>query len=321
VFGFFKKNKDQIQPPAGGVAHPHHVGFAKVCILEDLRDERAGFIGVMGSPRVNEFLHKKWKEFGEAFGMVTDKLGVAGGRKSSEGLSGSVFTHEDRLIILITLPEVTAPNEDYFVMILLGPCEDPQWGPEARAKVPFRYFTLERDFTGTLIKEWTPEGFISHGAGPQPVAPDFVYAILNRFVSGGQVITTKRNDEAMVAAIARARSELPRALKRFQAGEVEFFQVKAPIKDRDDVEHMWLDEVVFQDGKVTGNLTGTPKLVSNVKEGQKLTIAAEDITDWMYLKNKKMYGNYTMRALFPQMPPDEVAKWRAVIADEPSDPS
>ncbi len=37
-----------------------------------------------------------------------------------------------------------------------------------------------------------------------------------------------------------------------------------------------------------------------------MRIPEADISDWLYMRNGKMVGNYTLRALFKNMSPEEV---------------
>jgi len=56
-------------------------------------------------------------------------------------------------------------------------------------------------------------------------------------------------------------------------------------------------------------------LVHNVKLGDRIELPEADISDWFYMQNGKMVGNYTMRVLFKKMPADEVAKYKAILAE------
>jgi uncharacterized protein YegJ (DUF2314 family) len=55
--------------------------------------------------------------------------------------------------------------------------------------------------------------------------------------------------------------------------------------------------------------------VKNVKIGQKWKIKKEDISDWLFMRDGKMHGNYTMRPLLKTMPKDEAAKFRSMLAE------
>lgn len=124
--------------------------------------------------------------------------------------------------------------------------------------------------------------------------------------------------QEMDAAIARARSEVDIFIKVLQAGSGTDFAVKAPIEDRGKVEHFWLTDVVYQDGQFEGLIGNDPGVVGNVKFGQKWKLGRAEISDWLYFKDGKMYGNYTMRPLLRSMSKDEAERFRAMLADQPA---
>jgi uncharacterized protein YegJ (DUF2314 family) len=44
-------------------------------------------------------------------------------------------------------------------------------------------------------------------------------------------------------------------------------------------------------------------------------VPAADITDWLYMREGKMVGNFTVRPLFREMPAEEVERLKAMMAD------
>ena len=130
-----------------------------------------------------------------------------------------------------------------------------------------------------------------------------------------KVINVEGDDAQMNAAIARARSEVNGAIEKLQGGHVDSFSVKVPIKDRDQTEHFWLKDVSFQNGAFTGTVDNDPDLVHTVKLGDRITAKKEEISDWLYMKDGKMHGDYTLRVLFREMSPDEVAKFKSIMVD------
>lgn len=122
-------------------------------------------------------------------------------------------------------------------------------------------------------------------------------------------------DPAMNAAIARARSEVDSFIKILNSGGADSYSVKVPIADHGETEHFWLSDITYADGVFTGTIDNDPETVHNVKLGQKYSVKKIDISDWLYMKNGKMYGNYTVRVLLPKLPPEEAAKIRAMLAD------
>ena len=58
-----------------------------------------------------------------------------------------------------------------------------------------------------------------------------------------------------------------------------------------------------------------PIFAKGVQRGQRIEVNERQISDWTYLRAGKIVGNYTMRPLLQRMPPEEVARYRAMLAD------
>ena len=123
-------------------------------------------------------------------------------------------------------------------------------------------------------------------------------------------------DEAeMAAATERAVSEVDAFIADLQSGRSENYAVKAPIEDDGTVEHFWLTDLTYQGNKFTGTINNEPGMVSNVKLGQEYTIGKSEISDWMFMRDGKMHGNYTLRPLLATMPDAEADQYRALFAE------
>ena len=131
-----------------------------------------------------------------------------------------------------------------------------------------------------------------------------------------ETLVTAPYDEAeMDAAIQRARDEVDNFLAELKAGNGEDFAVKAPIEDSGTVEHFWLTGITFAGGQFTGTINNDPGLVTNVKFGQEYTLGKTEISDWMFMRDGKMHGNYTMRPLLETLPEAEAAELRKMFAN------
>ena len=124
-----------------------------------------------------------------------------------------------------------------------------------------------------------------------------------------KVTYVAKDDPKMSAAIDKARATAPtfiaalKAPKASQSG----FSVKMGFKDGEQVEHMWLSPVRFDGTKFHGTVNNQPEKVTNVKLGQEVSIEPGQISDWMYIDNKKLVGGYTLRHLRDSMPANERA--------------
>lgn len=132
-----------------------------------------------------------------------------------------------------------------------------------------------------------------------------------------KIINVADDDKEMNAAIAKARSTLPHFWEVFekpQRGEQDF-ALKVAITDKNGTEHFWAVDIERKDGKIKGTLNNEPNIVESVKMGQRMEITETNISDWMYIRDKKMVGNYTIVPLFKEMSKEEVAQFKAMMAD------
>ena len=123
------------------------------------------------------------------------------------------------------------------------------------------------------------------------------------------------DEKEMDAAIAHARKTVDQFIAELQKPTGEEHAVKAPVTDSAGTEHFWLTDVTLANGEFTGRIGNDPGIVSNVKIGQQWKLKTTEISDWMYMKNGKIVGNFTMRPLLKNMPEDEAAKLRSMLAE------
>ncbi|MEW4451811.1 DUF2314 domain-containing protein [Bremerella sp. JC817] len=126
---------------------------------------------------------------------------------------------------------------------------------------------------------------------------------------------TEYDEAEMQAAIAQAKSSVNQFIDTLHSGNGENFSVKVAIQDGDEVEHMWLSNVKYADGKFTGTIDNAPDMISNVQMGQQWTVPKNEISDWMFIRDRKMHGNFTIRPLLKTFPEDEAAQFRAILAE------
>ena len=76
-------------------------------------------------------------------------------------------------------------------------------------------------------------------------------------------------------------------------------------------------DVEYADGEFTAKIGNEAGMVEGVKMGDEVTRPKDEITDWLYLKDGLMHGNYTMRVLLPEMDPAEAEMWESRMAPLP----
>jgi uncharacterized protein YegJ (DUF2314 family) len=132
-----------------------------------------------------------------------------------------------------------------------------------------------------------------------------------------KVTPVESKDAETNAAIAKARSLLPHFWQTFEApkrGE-RGSALKVRIRSGEEVEHFWLTPIERKDGRIFGTINNDPETVKTVKLGQRIEVPEPDITDWLYIREGRMIGNYTLRALFKTMPAAEAEAFKKKLAE------
>lgn len=124
-------------------------------------------------------------------------------------------------------------------------------------------------------------------------------------------------DPEMAAAIARAQATLPQFWQVYENHEhsESNFTLIVRIADKGRVEHFTVTHFAQRDGKTMVTIDNTPKIVTNVKSGDEIEIPPLDITDWSYMYNGKYVGMQRLRVYLKDMPPAEVERIKATLAD------
>lgn len=133
-----------------------------------------------------------------------------------------------------------------------------------------------------------------------------------------QNITQVANENAAVnAAITEAQAKLPVFFERLQKprpGDSGF-----SVKIRYDVgnnsgEHIWAADPVRAGDAITATISNVPRDIKNLAKGDRVTVPIARITDWLYVRDGKYHGAYTVRALLPFMKKDEADDMRKRLA-------
>ena len=120
----------------------------------------------------------------------------------------------------------------------------------------------------------------------------------------------------MEDAIARGRATVDRFILSLERQEGSEFCVKVPITDEGQTEHFWLDNLGYKNGMFTGKIADDPGVVQNVKFGQKWSVHKNEISDWMFMRDRRMYGNFTLVPLLQTMDLRQVFIYMKALASE-----
>lgn len=118
-----------------------------------------------------------------------------------------------------------------------------------------------------------------------------------------KVYTISPYDTEMNNAIETAKQTLDSFDYAFKNNSriFTFFGLKKRFKENQIIEHVWIGNIQIKNGKYIGIIDNIPEKIKNVKLGDTVKIDKRDISDWMYIKNSKLYGGYTTRLLVKRM--------------------
>jgi uncharacterized protein YegJ (DUF2314 family) len=134
----------------------------------------------------------------------------------------------------------------------------------------------------------------------------------------------RKNDDAeMNAAVAEARRTLPVFRRLFDEHpvDIDLFLIKAGFKTaHGGSEHVWLYDLAWKDGSVSGVLANEPEDVPNMHAGDRVTASEDMISDWAYRKQGKFYGQYTTRVMIKTESPADAAEESQTLWPTPLEP-
>jgi uncharacterized protein YegJ (DUF2314 family) len=132
------------------------------------------------------------------------------------------------------------------------------------------------------------------------------------------VINFSNGDPEMAAAKAKARATLAKFWSAYGnpgPGEERFaLKVAVPVGG-DNTEHIWVGDIERKSGRITGVVANVPRDARNLHAGERIEIAEDRISDWMFMRKGKIVGNETMRPALKRMPPDQAAYFRKMMAE------
>jgi uncharacterized protein YegJ (DUF2314 family) len=80
-----------------------------------------------------------------------------------------------------------------------------------------------------------------------------------------------------------------------------------PGEEEPTVEHMWINDLYFDGENISGTLVNDPEALTNVQNGDAVTVPLRDISDWLFASMGKTYGGFTIHQLRSEMSPEDRA--------------
>ncbi len=146
-------------------------------------------------------------------------------------------------------------------------------------------------------------------------------ALATSAMAQGGIVNVPTQDKAMAAAIDTAKLTLPQFFDRLAKPEPGDGRFAVKIRYNTgrsgaDGEHIWANEVVRDGDAVSATINNQPRDIPELKMGQRVTVPMSQLTDWMFVRDGKYHGAYTLRAMLPFMPPAQAADFKTRLAPE-----
>lgn len=143
-------------------------------------------------------------------------------------------------------------------------------------------------------------------------------AIAQPSLARDKTINFKTGDPEMAAPIDKARATLPAFWVSYEnpTEGVNGHSLKVAITEpgNPSTEHFWLIDIKKRpDGRFSGIINNDPNYIRSVQRGQRYVFSEDMISDWLFLRNGKMVGIYTMRPMLKRMPKAQADRYRAML--------
>ncbi|WP_312014709.1 MULTISPECIES: DUF2314 domain-containing protein [unclassified Bradyrhizobium] len=119
------------------------------------------------------------------------------------------------------------------------------------------------------------------------------------------MIDFRNGDPEIIAAIAQARSTLPKFWASYDAPKPSetghSLKARFPYPNNSG-EHIWMAEVKkIGNGRYSGRFANAPVHLRGKRAGDLAEFREADISDWMFLRNGKIVGGETIRPMLKKM--------------------
>lgn len=133
---------------------------------------------------------------------------------------------------------------------------------------------------------------------------------------GENIYQVGQDDIEMNEAIQQSRNTFTDFRMAFSALDTfnTEFGVKIPIHAETEVEneHMWLSDIHLRENEFYGVISNFPEFTSKVKLGDTIKIDSTLISDWMYLRNGKLKGGFSIHLLYKRMTRQEQKEFDSI---------
>lgn len=123
-----------------------------------------------------------------------------------------------------------------------------------------------------------------------------------------EVLLVESEDAGMNAAIENAKKTFktnfhPALISKNP--DFSNFAIKQRFDTPEGGEHIWIGDIVFDNGKYRGILQNEPVNPLDVKIGDEIVVNVDNLSDWMYYDKNIVKGAYTVKVLRETMSDEE----------------
>lgn len=79
-------------------------------------------------------------------------------------------------------------------------------------------------------------------------------------------------------------------------------------EDEPTIEHMWINDVYFDGENISGILVNDPGTLTNVQNGDAVSVPLAQISDWLMASAGKTYGGFTIHQMRSEMSTEDRAE-------------
>lgn len=122
---------------------------------------------------------------------------------------------------------------------------------------------------------------------------------------GKGIVWFRESDPEMNRAIRTAQDTLPifRKYLSHPSVDVASIQLKAALREGDEVEHVWLADVAVDGNGFTGMIANEVENLSGYKAGQRIQVGPDIVSDWMVVLNNGIRGGYSIQVILDRERP------------------
>jgi len=123
---------------------------------------------------------------------------------------------------------------------------------------------------------------------------------------GPLFMTLGKDDPEVRACVRRAQQTVDAFIDHFRCPfEYGSYMFKTFIEDGDESAHFWLYMSGVSGDTLIGDLFEVPPEFPNLRSGQRVEVAKQDVTDWCIIKNGTVIGGFTRRLQRNKVEPEE----------------